>query len=123
MSVSGIEVAGNRRKMRTSPPRPVSGAARRVQRLQLGHALKRVGTLADNVGRHEVVPGLASQARHLSIFFPNRLPLFFLSNGGSGRGGTGSRVYIYFCLFRFELRIGAVEWYGTIRRLDHPRPL
>ena len=29
---------------------------------------KRVGALADNAGRHEVVPGLASQARGISVF-------------------------------------------------------
>ena len=49
-----------------SPPGPVSDAACRTQASK-GNRM-RVGALADNVSRHEVVPGLASQASYLSVF-------------------------------------------------------
>ena len=49
-----------------SPPGPVSGAARPVF-ARIGEH-KRVGALADIVEKHEVVPGVASQAGHMSIF-------------------------------------------------------
>ena len=44
----------------------------------------RVGALADNVSRHEVVPGLASQASYLSVFL---LPS---QSAESARTGTRS---------------------------------
>ena len=47
---------------------------------------KRVGALADNMSRHEIVAGLVSKASPSSLIFPTRLLLFSFRTGEGGEG-------------------------------------
>ena len=68
--MSGIWVAGEWRKGKRVPRDQFSGTtARRVKANKGTPNQFSVWALADNVGRHEVVSGLAIQARHANIVY------------------------------------------------------
>lgn len=78
--------------------------------------------------RREVVAGLVSTARNLGyLSAAPPLPIFTFEKEGEA-GATSSRGvpnFVFQFLFYFSLGFGlirrGVEWYGTMRKSDHPR--